>query len=155
MLRIVFTALAFLVASFQIVVCKSPSEEAFLFNFIIFNIGLWGIASFISDYFRIDKREVKIRQQPRNVLHKGAAFFKLFLGILGILCIWFKGNFWLITVIITSVFMFGYGYYKFRHLEEIAVNKNKLHYYTDFIVSFDLLFPPALIALLVVYKMRM
>lgn len=155
MFRIVFTTLAFISASFQIFVSKTPPEEAFLFNFILFNIGLWGTATFIRDYFSFGKRSAKLKRQSRGLLQKAVVFFNLFLGILGIFCIWFRGDFWLITVIIFSIFMFSNGCYKLRHLEEIAINKSRPSYYIDFIVSFNMLFPPALIALLVAYKLGM
>ena len=155
MLRIVFTSLAFLNASFQIIVRKTPPEEAFLFNFILFNIGLWGIATFIRDYFSFVKREGKIRRQSRRLLQKAVVFFNLFLGILGILCIWVRGDFWLITVIIFSIFIFSHGCYEIKHLEEIVANKNWSLNYTIFVVNFNLLFPSALIVLLVVFKLGM
>ena len=155
MLRVLFTTLAFIGATFQIFMTKTLPEEAFLFNFIIFNIGLWGIAEFIKDYFSFGKRETNLGRQPRSLLHTVAVFFNLFRGILGILCIWFRGDFWSATVIISSLFIFSYGCHEFRHVKEIVTNENRPTYYSDFIVSFDLLFPPALITLLVVYKQGM
>ena len=101
------------------------------------------------------EKYVSISWQLRGLFQKAAPFFNLFWGILGILCIWFRGDFWSATVVISSVFMFSYGCYEFRHVEEIAINENRPTYYIDFIVSFDLLFPFALIILLVVYRMGM
>lgn len=154
MFRVVFTTLAFIGALFQIFVTKAPPVEAFLFNFILFNIGFWGIFEFMRHYFRFDKGAAKIGWQPGGLFQKVVAFFNLFRGILGILCIWFREDFWTVTVIISSVFIFGYGCYRLGHIKEMVVNENEPPYYTDFVLSFDLLFPVALIALLVVYKME-
>ena len=150
MSRVVFALLAFIGAFFQIFVTKNPPLEAFLFNFIIFIIGFWGIFEFMRHWFESD-----IGWQPIGFSQKVIVFFNLLRGILGILCIWFRGDFWSITVVISSIFIFGYGCYEFRHIEERAINKNRPTYYTDFIVSFDLLFPFALITLLIMYKMGM
>lgn len=155
MSRVAFTTLAFIGALFQIFVTKAPPLEAFLFNLILFNIGLWGIFAFIGDYFRFDKGTVKIVWQPGGLFQKLFAFSNLFRGILGILCIWFRGDFWSVTVIISSIFIFVYGCYELAHVKEVAVNDSQPSYYTDFVVSFDLLFPIALIGLLVVYRMGM
>ena len=81
------------------------------------------------------------------------AFFSLFLGILGVLCIWFRGDFWSLVIIIGAVFIFGYGCYEFKHMEEEVVSENVPSYHTDFVISFNLLFPFAVVALLISYKM--
>ena len=150
MIRIISAIVAFIGAAFQIFTSKTPPEEAFLFNFIVFIIGFWGISAFIAYCFKPD-----VGWQPKVLFRKVVAFFNLFRGILGILCIWFSGDFWTITVVVSSIFIFSYGCYEFKHVEEIGSSENKPTYYTDFIVSFDLFFPLALIVLLVVYKIGM
>lgn len=150
MSRIVFTLLALIGALFQIFVTKTPPEEAFLFNFIVFNIGFWGIFAFTTQYIRSD-----VAWQQKGLFQKMALFLNLFRGILGILCIWFGGIFWSVTVIISAVFIFVYGCYELKHMEELEKFKNKPYYHTDFVISFDLFFPLALIGLLVAHRIGM
>ena len=153
--RVFFTTLAFIGALFQILITKAPPEKAFLFNFILFNIGFGGIFAFMEHYYRFNKGAAKICWQPGEFFRKPIPFFNLFLGILGILCIWFRKDFWTVTVIISSVFIFGHGCYELGKVQETVVNGNKPFYYTKFVLSFDLFFPVALIALLVVDRTGM
>ena len=81
-----------------------------------------------------------------------AFYLNIIRATLGILCIWIGGLFCDLTVVILSVFSFAYGCYELKHIEELETFKNKPYYYTDFVVSFDLLFPAALIVLLIVHK---
>ncbi|MBD3264619.1 MAG: hypothetical protein GF375_05925 [Candidatus Omnitrophica bacterium] len=79
-------------------------------------------------------------------------FLNIGRSILGILIIWFGNDLWHLVVLVLSVFTFAYGCYELKDIEQIETFKNKPDYYLDFTVSFDLLFPIALIALLVAYR---
>lgn len=79
-------------------------------------------------------------------------FLNITRSILGILLVWFGSDFWHLVVLVSSVFTFAYGCYELRHIEEIEAFRNKPDYYLDFTVGFDLLFPIALIVLLVAYR---
>jgi len=80
-------------------------------------------------------------------------YINIIRSILGIFCAWFGGVFLSLIVVVLSVSAFAYGCYELKYVEEIEAFKNKPYYYTDFVVSFDLLFPIALIALWVVRRM--
>ena len=153
MSRVVFTLLAFIGASFQIFAIRKAPVEAFLFNFIIFGIGFWGISDFLKHYFRFNNGKIEVIQNPGNIFQNAIAFCNLFRGILGILCIWFKGHFWSVTVVISSVFLLGYVFYKIRYLEQTVVNKDDQFDSAELIINFDFFFPIALITLLVLHKM--
>ena len=155
MSRVVFALLAFIGGSFQIFLTASPPLEAFLFNFIIFGIGFWGIFAFLGHYFRFNSGKVEVVQQSGNLFRNAISFFNLFRGILGILCIWFKGHFWSVTVVISSVFLLSYAFYEMKPLEEIVVNKDDQFDLAELVINFDLFFPITLVILLVVYKMGM
>ena len=155
MSRVIFTILAFIGALFKIFVNKIPPAEAFLFNFILFNIGFWGIFAFLEHCFRLNKVTAEAIWQPTGLFQNTVAFLNLLRGILGILCIRFRGNFWWVTVIISSVFLLSCAYYEMRHVEEMLVSENEPYCYTEFVLNFDLFFPIALVGLLVVYKMGM
>jgi hypothetical protein len=43
------------------------------------------------------------------------------IGTLGILCSWFSGSFWLATIIVSSIFMWGCG---IGHIRDMIKNKN-------------------------------
>jgi len=72
--------------------------------------------------------------------------------ILGILCVWVGGLFCNLVVVILSLSSFAYGFYELKRTKELKTFNNKPFYYTDFVVSFDLLFPVALIVLFFVHK---
>ena len=153
MFRVVFTTLAFIGALFKIFVIKAPPAEAFLFNLILFNIGFWGTFAFLEHYFRFNKAMAEAIWQPTGIFKNTVIFLNLLRGIFGILCIWFRGNFWWVTVLISSVFLFSYGCYELKHVEEMVVKDSEPSNYTDCVLSFDLIFPVAFIILMAVYKM--
>ncbi len=70
------------------------------------------------------------------------------MGVLGILCGYFSDDFWLATIIISSIFLWGCV---IGHLRDMAINKNFNPGSAGFIFWWGLLMPIALISLYIIY----
>jgi len=77
------------------------------------------------------------------------AVANLVVGVLGILCYWIRGNFWLATVIATSVWLLGDAVV---HIYHIVVNQNFHPGNAGLPFYFDILLPLSLIVLLIIYR---
>ena len=144
MYRIIFATLALLAALFRIFTARTPPIEAFLYYLIVFYIGLGGIFDFAGRCFKPDRLE----RQWRN-LYGIFTLLSLLQGGLGVLCIWFGDGFRVATVVISSISIFSYGCWRLGHLGEIFSTEERPAYHTNFVLSFDLLVPIALIILLI------
>lgn len=69
-------------------------------------------------------------------------------GVLGILCSWYTGLFWLATIICSSIFLWGCA---IGHIRDMVKNKNFKPGSAGFVFYWDLLMPPALIILYATY----
>jgi len=152
MLQAVLIILAFTGALIQVFVAKITPVEALLSNSLFFIVGVGGISAFLGHFLKLKDRGMSAETQTVSNPKKLLVFSSLFRGILGLLCVWLRGNFWSVAVIISAIIIFWHGLYEFKHIEETATNESKPFYHTDFLVSFDLLFPAVLIGLLTVYK---
>jgi len=139
-----FLTLGIVLGMLQIVFWGTGIPEAFLLAFIVSNVGLQGIFAFLGHFFKSDEVARGIGWPEGNPFQKEIAFTNLSLGILGILCIWFRGNFWLATIISRSVFTWGAAGI---HFEDIKKRKNVNILNAGPVLYFDLLCPFLLIGL--------
>ena len=79
------------------------------------------------------------------------AITNLSFGILGVLCIWFRDNFWIATVIGFSVFALGAAYV---HIRDIIKNKNHSPGNAGPPLYSDILKPTFLAGLLIAYLLQ-
>ena len=119
---IILAAIWVVASLVQIILMKSPVIETLLINFLVINIGISGLFAFVGHAFSSNKVAEYIGWPSGNPFQFEVAITNLSLGILAILCIWFRGNFWIATVIVYSIFAFGAAY---GHIREIIKNNNK------------------------------
>ncbi len=91
--------------------------EIYLLYFIIFCIGISGLAGAYFHTFLAAQTAEKIGWAPGSPFQFEVAMANLAVGVAGVLCIWFRGYFWLATVIIASIFIYGAAY---GHFVQIA-----------------------------------
>jgi hypothetical protein len=147
MYPVYFLAFAIILGIFQIVFLKVPFIQSFLLAFVISNVGLQGIYSFLGHFFRSDQVADEIGWPKGNLFQKEVAFTNLSLGVLGILCIWLDGNFLLATIIARSVFTWGAAYV---HYSDLKQRKNINVFNAGPVLYFDIFFPLFLLGLFVV-----
>ena len=74
---------------------------------LVIQIGLSGIWAFLGHYFKSDEVAGYIGWPAGNPFQKEIAFTNLALGTCGVLCFFFRGEFWLATIVFASVFLLG------------------------------------------------
>jgi len=70
-------------------------------------IGLGGIWTFMGHYFKSDEVAGYIGWPAGNPFQLEVAFTNLALGVCGVLCFFFRGEFWLATILFATVFLIG------------------------------------------------
>lgn len=98
-----------------------PVVETSLMWILFSNVGLQGLFAFTGHFFKADKVAKSVGWPAGNPFQTEIAFTGLMFGILGILCVVFKNEFWLAVVIGRSIFSFGTAYV---HINDFIKNKN-------------------------------
>ena len=133
----------------QIKVAHTGIVETFLLYFLVLQVGIGGLFCFVGSYFVADKVAKAIGWPAGNPFQTELAFANLSLGVLGILCIWLRGNFWIATGIAYSVFFFGGAWVHIN--EEVLKKKNFSIAITAPVLYTDIIGPIAMIGLLIAY----
>ncbi len=122
-----FTLLPFLLTFIHVLCLKKKERTAsriatvLLQYLLVVNVGLGGIFAFSGHMFAPDMVAKSIGWPAGSPFQMEVAFVNLAFGILGLLCIRSRGDFWLATGIGYTTFMFGAASV---HLKEIALHKN-------------------------------
>jgi hypothetical protein len=124
--------------------------KKFLLSFLVISVGIGSIWAFIGHAFLSAKVAASIGWPAGNPFQLEVAFANLGIGVLGILCYWFRDNFWVATVISSSIFLLGAAYV---HTINIINYSNYSPGNAGTIFYMDLIGPAILIVLLVVYKL--
>lgn len=86
---------------------QTPWVSTILLYLLVFSVGLDGLWAFIGHYFKSDEVARSIGWPEGNPFQKEIAWANLAFGVLGIMCWWFRGDFWLATIVAKSVFLVG------------------------------------------------
>ena len=112
MFIIVFVSLAVVGATVHLLASsESRSQQRmadiFLLYWFVFAVGLTGIFGFVGHTFLADRVAASIGWAPGSPFQQEVAFADLAFGILGILCVFIRGNFWLATTVAVTIMLFG------------------------------------------------
>lgn len=143
---LVFLFIALGSAVGQVIFWGTPIIESLLVSLLVVTVGLQGIWAFLGHYFKSDEIALFIGWPPGNPFQKEMAFANLAFGVLGILSFWFRGGFWIATVIGISVLLLGAASI---HLNEIRESQNLNPGNAGIILLTDIIVPLALIVLLI------
>ena len=111
--------------------------------------GISSIMAFLGHTFAADKIAAYIGWLPGNHFQFEVAVANLAIGLLGISCIWLRGNFWIATVMAGAVFGLGAA---FGHIRDIIVNHNYAPGNAGAVLYLDIGGPVLLIVLLTIFK---
>jgi len=148
---IILAAIWVVVSVLQITIAKTPIAETLLLNFLVINVGISGLYAFMGHAFSSKKVAEYIGWPSGNPFQFEVAITNLSFGILGVLCIWFRDNFWIATVIGFSVFALGAAYV---HIRDIIKNKNHSPGNAGSPLYSDILKPVFLVGLLIAYLLE-
>jgi hypothetical protein len=149
MYPVYFFILGILIGLAQVLLMGKDFISAFLMSFLLTNVGLQGIFAFIGHFFRSEKAARGIGWPVGNPFQKEVAFANLSNGVLGLLSIWFHGDFWLAVIISRSVFTWGAGAV---HLSDLRKKSNRAVFNAGPVLYFDFLFPLLIIGLFIFYR---
>lgn len=83
--------------------------HVFLMYLLLFG-GFGGVFGFIGHQFAGAQVAKQIGWPTGNPFQQEVGFANLGLGLLGIMCFWFRKEFWLATIVMGSVFLWGAAY---------------------------------------------
>lgn len=147
---IFFVALTLVVAVSQIVIAKTPIVETVLLYFLLIGTGFSSLFSFVGHGFKSEAVAEYIGWPAGNPFQWEVAVSNLSYGVLGVLCFWLRGDFWLATIIAVSVFLLGAAY---GHIRDIIVNRNLAPGNAGPPLYSDIIKPIVLIVLYTAYRM--
>jgi hypothetical protein len=125
MLALLFV-LSLIVAAIQLVRDTHPRTsnriaEIVLLWLLVLLVGVGGVFTFIAHTVYADTTAASIGWPSGNPFQTEVAVANLSIGVLGILCYWFRDQFWLATVIANAVWLLGDAVV---HVREIIVANN-------------------------------
>lgn len=122
---------------------------AFLLYLTVINVGLYSLWHFFANIFYPDEIAKYIGWGSGSQFQYEVAIAYLAFGIMGILCYWEKGDFWLATVIGFSIFLFGSG---LGHLRDYIQSHNAAEGNIGPILYIDLILPIVLLVLTMIHR---
>ncbi|MDO8953307.1 MAG: hypothetical protein Q7V63_00450 [Gammaproteobacteria bacterium] len=136
--------MALAISIVEIVFFHQPMRECLLLNFLLINTGLQGIVGFVGHFFNADIVAKGIGWPQGNPFQTEIAFANLGMGALGLTCLFLKGDFWLATIIMRSIYSWGAAY---THVVDLFKKNNKAKYNAGPVLYFGLFYPFLLIGL--------
>lgn len=117
----------------------------FLFVFL----GIMGVFAFLGHAFMAEETAEQIGFPAGNPFQFEVAVANLGFGVLGLMCLRWRGNFWWAAAIGYTVFLWGAAY---GHIYEMVVNNNHEPGNTGFPLYADIITPLIAFALLTYYE---
>jgi hypothetical protein len=153
LLSLVFLVLGVVVGGVHLFLDKQPRTKArvaqvLLLWQLVISVGVLSILFFIGHTVFADASAAAIGWSAGSPFQYEVALANLHIGVMGILCYWIRGNFWLATVIAFSIQWVGSGVV---HIREIVVSANYAPNNAGLTFYLVILMPVFVIALLVYY----
>jgi len=155
MFQVVFVALAVIAASIHL--ASSPRRRSsgaaiagtYLVYLLVIYVGLMGLLTAYAHVFRPIQTSASIGWSTSPYEYE-VGMADLTVGVLGVLCVWLRGNFWLATAIANAVWLLGDAV---GHLRQIVVQNNHAANNSGIflVVEFTM---PVLILILTLYERR-
>jgi len=152
MIQVIFAALAVAAASIHLA-CSVHSRSSraemvrlYLLYFLFIYVGLMGLLTAYAHVFRPIETSASIGWSTSPYEYE-VGMADLAVGVLGVLCVWLRGNFWLATAIANAVWFLGDAA---GHLRQMTVNHNHARNNSGIFLVFEII-TPIVILLLAMY----
>src|SRR5271155_5226270 len=112
MFQVVFAALALVAASVHLGLSSSRRSSraaiaaTYLLYMLVIYVGLMGLLTAYAHVFRSAQTSASIGWSTSPYEYE-VGMADLTVGVLGVLCLWIRGNFWLATAIANAVWLLG------------------------------------------------
>lgn len=128
MINVMFAVLALLAATIHIALSRRRRSstptivETYLLHALFIYVGLMGLLTAYAHVFRPLQTSASIGwlTSPYEYEYE-VGMADLTVGVLGVLCLWIRGNFWLATAIANAVWLWGDA---IGHVRQIVINHN-------------------------------
>ncbi len=154
MFPILLLLLAVLASVAAIIIKKKKGTaeilETILLFMLFFNVGIGGLIAFAGHAFRADQVAARIGWPAGSPFQFEVAVANLAIGVIGILSVWFRRDFWLAASIVYMVFLFGAAA---GHINEMLLKGNYSEYNTGaFLFAGDIAIPLTLFILVLINR---
>jgi hypothetical protein len=126
MFQLFFVALAVVAASIHLAVSSNRRSSGsaiagtYLIYLFVIYVGLMGLLTAFAHVFRPVQTSASIGWSTSPYEYE-VGMADLTVGVLGILCVWFRGNFWLATAIANAVWLLGDAV---GHVRQVMLSNN-------------------------------
>lgn len=151
MLMLVFLAITLLRTGAEMLLWHPPLLDALVESLLVVQVGLAGLYAFFGHYFVPNRATGYIGWPADRSFQKEAGIANLAFGVLGILCFWLHGDFWLATGLGAIVFWLGAA---IVHARELRKRCNVRISKVSALLLADVGMPVLLLGLLGAYLMR-
>lgn len=151
---VIFPLLAAILSAIHIAVGKYrgiPALENFLMWQLVVGLGLSLLWSGFWHLVFPDRVAESIGWATGSPFQREVGIWDAAMGIVGLLCLKFRGEFWTAAIIGIGLFQFGAG---LGHVWELIVNGNTSPNNAGIVMYLDLLYPIFLAALLLLYRRK-
>jgi hypothetical protein len=127
MFNLVFALLALIAASVHVAVSakrrssRAAIVETYLIYLFVIYVGLMGVLTAYFHVFAPERASASIGWAMSPFEYE-VGMADLTVGVLGVLCVWFRGNFWLATAIANAVWLLGDAV---GHIRQLLVNNDR------------------------------
>lgn len=146
-MNLIFSIFALLLAAIHLfwnrkTLTFSKAVEMTLLYLLVLGVGVGSLLGYYAHIFRGPETAQYIGWPANNPFQMEVGYSNLMLGILGILCFWFRGGFWLATALGASIWFLADAY---GHIRDIQLHGNYapgnagMPLYSDIIVPILLL----------------
>jgi uncharacterized membrane protein len=126
MFQVVFVVLSLVAASIHLAVSphnrssKAAIARTYLLYLLFIYVGLMGLLTAYAHVFRPIETSASIGWSTSPYEYE-VGMADLTVGVLGVLCLWFRGNFWLATAIANAIWLLGDAV---GHIRQMTINNN-------------------------------
>ena len=147
MFQLLFVLLAAIGASIHLVVWRrresgAVAADLYLLYLLVIYVGVMGLVTFVFHVFFPARASASIGWSPSPFEYEvGIADFTI--GMLGVLCLWFRGEFWLATAIANFLWLEGDAIGHIRQLVlhgNHAQNNSGIFLYAEIVMPIVVLF---------------
>lgn len=155
MFQLFFIALALIAASIHLALSpkrrssRSAIAETYLLYLFVFYVGVMGLFTSVFHVFFQARASASIGWAPSPFEYE-VGMADLTVGVLGVLCIWFRGNFWLATAIAEACWFWGDA---IGHVRQVVENNNHAENNSGLFLYLEFLMP-LVILMLTLYLRR-
>jgi hypothetical protein len=156
MFQLFFVALAVIGASIHIALSRqrrssgvAMAETCLLYLFVIY-VGAMGLLTAYAHVFRPIQTSASIGWSTSPYEYE-VGMADLTIGVLGVLCAWFRGNFWLATAVANAVWLLGDAV---GHVRQVVENNNHAENNSGIFLYLEFMVPLVILALTLYHRQK-